>query len=125
VQKSGVQSGNVVNLAIPAAASLTSPANNLSNVASSVTLNYVPVPKTISVVVVASPNQSKVYYTSASTYTLAVLPTQKNDWSVISLGDYTDIDAFTGENWSNGYPIIGLNRDFGFFTSITRSFTTK
>ncbi len=125
IQKSGIQSGAALNLPIPAPALLTSPSNNQSIFSLSATLKYTPVADSVSVVVLGTDVRTTFYYTTTSSYSFRVTAAKKYTWGVVSLGGYASLDAFTGENWSSGYPTLGINRDFSLLNSSLRVFNTQ
>jgi hypothetical protein len=124
VQKSGIQAGAAVGLSIPAPALLTSPNNNATLTGLKPTLTYTPVANSVSVVVVSNDVKSTIYYTTATSTSVQLTAAKKYTWAVASLGGYATLDAFTGEDWSSGYPTLGINRDFSLFQSSTRTFNT-
>lgn len=123
LQKNGLQPGAAVTLTVPTPPLLVSPAPDATNLSVIPSLVYTPTPNAVNVLII-SDGSKKTYYYNAG-LSLKLSSAKKYSWAVVAIEGYTSTDAFTGADWTIGYPSFGDDRSFLRLGSSVRSFTTK
>ncbi|PYE54119.1 carboxypeptidase-like regulatory domain-containing protein [Deinococcus yavapaiensis] len=126
VQRVGLQPNEVVNLALPSAAALSSPTNGRTDVGTNPNFSWTSVPpSSVSIFLLSG---KRVAYTTASGYQpLDSAFLGKNTsytWTVATVGPFSSMDDFTSGAWPNGYPQAGDATPYVVTTSETFSFKT-